>query len=54
MRGSPEHVEKAPAAVYHELLDDGTYLNSISTMYRVLRAHDESRSAVARRCTRRG
>lgn len=23
---SAEHVDKAPAAVYHELLDDGTYL----------------------------
>jgi hypothetical protein len=41
VRGSPEHVDKAPATVYHELLDDGTYLASISTMYRVLRAHDE-------------
>ena len=41
VRGSPEHVDKAPATVYHELLDDGTYLASVSTMYRVLRAHDE-------------
>lgn len=38
---SPEHVDKAPAAVYHELLDDGVYLASVSTMYRVLREHDE-------------
>jgi putative transposase len=38
---SPEHVDKAPAAVYHELLDQGVYLASISTMYRILRAHDE-------------
>lgn len=38
---SPEHVNKAPAAVYHELLDQGTYLASVSTMYRVLREHDE-------------
>ena len=38
---SPEHVDKAPAAVYHELLDQGVYLASISTMYRVLREHDE-------------
>ncbi len=38
---SPEHVDKAPAAVYHELLDAGMYLASISTMYRILRAHDE-------------
>jgi putative transposase len=38
---SPEHVDKAPAAVYHELLDAGVYLASISTMYRILRAHHE-------------
>jgi putative transposase len=40
---SPEHVDKAPAAVYHELLDEGTYLASVSTMYRVLREHGEVR-----------
>jgi putative transposase len=40
---SPEHVDKAPAAVYHELLDDGVYLASVSTMYRILRDHDEVR-----------
>lgn len=40
---SPEHVDKAPAAVYHELLDQGVYLASVSTMYRVLREHDEVR-----------
>jgi putative transposase len=34
-------VDKAPATVYHELLDEGTYLASVSTMYRILRAHDE-------------
>lgn len=38
---SPEHVDKAPATVYHELLDAGTYLASVSTMYRILREHDE-------------
>ena len=38
---SPEHVDKAPAAVYHELLDDG--VASVSTMYRVLRERDEVR-----------
>lgn len=38
---APEHADKAPAAVYHELLDDGVYLASVSTMYRVLREHDE-------------
>lgn len=40
---SEEHVDKAPATVYHELLDDGVYLASVSTMYRILRAHDEVR-----------
>jgi putative transposase len=40
---SPEHVDKAPSTVYHELLDQGTYLASVSTMYRVLRAHGEVR-----------
>ena len=38
---SPEHVDKAPATVYHQLLDQGVYLASVSTMYRILRAHDE-------------
>jgi putative transposase len=38
---SEEHVDKAPAAVYHELLDNGVYLASVSTMYRILRDHDE-------------
>jgi putative transposase len=37
----PTFVDKAPAAVYHELLDEGTYLCSPSTMYRILRAHGE-------------
>jgi putative transposase len=38
---SEDFVDKAPATVYHELLDDGVYLGSVSTMYRILRAHDE-------------
>lgn len=38
---SPDFVDKAPATVYHELLDEGVYLASISTMYRILRAHGE-------------
>jgi putative transposase len=38
---SPEYVDKAPASVYHELLDTGVYLASTSTMYRILREHDE-------------
>lgn len=40
---SDEHVDEAPATVYAKLLDEGVYLASISTMYRVLRAHDEVR-----------
>ena len=40
---SDEHVDEAPATVYAKLLDAGVYLASISTMYRVLRAHDEVR-----------
>jgi putative transposase len=40
---SAEHVDQAPATVYAELLDQGIYLASVSSMYRVLRAHDEVR-----------
>ena len=32
-----------PAQVWARLLDEGTYLASISTMYRLLRTHGESR-----------
>ena len=32
-----------PAQVWARLLDEGTYLASISTMYRLLRAHGENR-----------
>jgi putative transposase len=39
----PEHVDEAPAIVYAKLLDEGVYLGSTSTMYRVLREHDEVR-----------
>ena len=38
---SDEHVDEAPATVYAKLLDQGLYLGSVSTMYRVLRQHDE-------------
>ncbi len=38
---SPDFVDKAPATVYHELLDEGVYLASVATMYRILRAHGE-------------
>jgi putative transposase len=40
---SPGFVDKAPAAVYHELLDEGVYLASPSTMYRILGQHGEVR-----------
>ena len=38
-----EFVDEAPATVYAKLLDEGVYLASVSTMYRVLRDHDEVR-----------
>lgn len=38
---SEEHQDEAPATVYAKLLDEGVYLGSISTMYRVLREHTE-------------
>jgi putative transposase len=37
----PEHVDEAPATVYAKLLDQGIYLASTSTMYRILRAEGE-------------
>jgi putative transposase len=36
-----DHVDEAPATVYAKLLDEGRYLGSVSTMYRVLREHTE-------------
>jgi putative transposase len=38
---SQRFVDQAPAEVYARLLDEGVYLASISTMYRVLRAEGE-------------
>ena len=40
---SDEFVDEAPRTVYAKLLDQGTYLCSPSTMYRILREHDEVR-----------
>lgn len=40
---SEQHVDKAPAVVYHELLDEGIYLASVATMYRILRERGEVR-----------
>lgn len=40
---SDRFVDSSPRQVYGTLLDEGEYLCSVSTMYRVLRAHDELR-----------
>lgn len=39
----PRFQDQAPRQVYASLLDEGTYLCSWSTMYRILRTHDEVR-----------
>jgi putative transposase len=39
---SPRLVDRSPARVYFTLLDEGTYLASESTFYRVPRAHDST------------
>ena len=39
----PAFVDKSPAQVWARLLDDGIYLCSVSTMYRILRENGESR-----------
>jgi putative transposase len=39
----PQFVDKAPAQVWATLLDEGSYLCSESTMYRLLREHGELR-----------
>lgn len=40
---SPRFVDVSPYQVYATLLDEGTYLCSVSTMYRILREHDQVR-----------
>jgi transposase InsO family protein len=40
---SPEFVDAAPAQIYAALLDQGVYVGSIATMYRVLREHAQVR-----------
>lgn len=47
---SERFMDLAPRQVYAALLDEGRYLASVSTMYRVLRVHDEVRE---RRAVRR-
>ena len=39
---SEDHIDEAPATVYAKLLDQGVYLGSVSSMYRVLREYDEA------------
>jgi putative transposase len=48
---APRFVDLAPAEIYSQLLDEGTYLCSTRTMYRLLAAHDEVRER--RRLVRR-
>jgi putative transposase len=40
---SPRFVDLSPAQVFHILLDEGTYLASVSSYYRLLRANGEVR-----------
>jgi len=40
---SPQYIDKAPHEVYAALLDEGRYLCSIRTMYRILEANKEVR-----------
>ncbi|MER7421045.1 hypothetical protein ABT346_30430 [Micromonospora peucetia] len=40
---SPEFVDAAPAQIYAAMLDQGVYVGSIATMYRVLREHAQVR-----------
>jgi len=40
---SPRFVDHSPAQVFFSLLDEGVYLASVSSFYRVLRANDEVR-----------
>ena len=40
---SPRFVDQAPLQIYAQLLDEGVYLCSVSTMYRVLRENTQVR-----------
>lgn len=40
---APEYVDASPHTVYAKLLDEGVYLGSVSTMYRLLHAHSGTR-----------
>lgn len=37
----PRFVDQPPQEIYNALLDEGTYLCSVRTMYRILKKHDE-------------
>ncbi|WP_433532648.1 IS3 family transposase [Micromonospora sp. CA-263727] len=52
---SPQFVDAAPAQIYAALLDQGVYVGSIATMYRVLREHRQvkERRRLARHPARR-
>jgi putative transposase len=50
---SPEYCDLAPAQVWARLLDDGIYLCSISTMYRLLAIAGENRERRRQRTHRR-
>ncbi|WP_328835614.1 hypothetical protein [Streptomyces europaeiscabiei] len=38
-----DFADTAPASAYHQLLDQGVCMAGVSTMYRILREHDEVR-----------
>src|SRR5690606_16853232 len=40
---SPRFMDMSPREIYATLLDEGIYLCSVSTMYRILRAHNQVR-----------
>jgi putative transposase len=40
---APEHVDLSPRTIFARLLDAGRYLASVSSFYRILRAHGEAR-----------
>jgi hypothetical protein len=40
---SERFVDRSPAQVWAVLLDEGVYLGSVATMYRLLREHDQTR-----------
>lgn len=40
---SPRFIDRAPQEIYATLLDEGTYLCSVRTMYRILKDHGEVR-----------